>query len=171
MMIDYNAIMALAAVVAILVAIITMWFESRRSRFSIGVDIILKLDSEFNNKYFKEIRKQAAVAFSSGDLSQGSNAIDSILDFFEGIAFFAKCKAVDNKVVWHFFFSYMYRFWHLAYEYIKEERNNDPTLWTAIIDLYPRLLRIERRERRRLNGYINLTERDLEKFLYEESVL
>lgn len=163
--------MACAAVVAVLIAVITILVESKRSRFSIGVDLILKLDSDFNNLDFKEIRKQAAVAFSSGNLSKGSNAIDSILNFFEGVAFFTKRGAVDKETVWHFFFTYMYRFWHFASKYIEKERKVDPTLWTACIDLYLQLLRIEKRERQRLDGDIDLTHEDLQKFLNEESTL
>ncbi len=171
MEIDYNAIMAWAAIVAVLIAVITMWAESKRSRFSIGIDLILKLDNDFNNPTYKEIRKQAAVAFSSGDLSKGSNAIKDIINFFEGIAFFTKSGAVDKETVWHFFFSYMYRFWHFADKYIEEERNADPTLYTACIDLYLQLLRIEKRERQRLGGDVNLSKEDLDKFLHEESTL
>jgi hypothetical protein len=168
MELDYNAIMAWAAVAAALIAVITVWFESRRSRFSTGVDLILRLDNDFNSPHFKEIRKQAAVAFSSGDYSSGSNAIDSILNFFEGVAFFTKRGAVDKKTVWHFFFTYMYRFWHFADKYMKKEREADPTLWTACIDLYSQLLKIEKQDRQRLGGDINLSEEDLEKFLSEE---
>lgn len=171
MSVDYNAIMAWAAVVAVLIAVITIWTESRRSRFSIGVDLILRLDNDFNSPHFKEIRKQVAVTCRSGDYSTGSNAIDSILDFFEGVAFFMKRGAVDKETVWHFFFTYMYRFWHFADKYIEKEREVDPTLWTACIDLYSQLLKIEKQERQRLGGNIDLSEEDLQKFLNEESTL
>lgn len=167
MIFDYNAIMALAAVAAILIAIITILVESKRSRFSIGVDLILKLDSDFNNRDFKEIRKQAAVASRSGDLSKGGNEIDSIIDFFEGVAFFVKRGAVDKETVWHFFFAYMHRFWHFANKYINEERKTDPTLWAASNKLYLQLLDIEKKERYRLGSVINLADEDLQKFVKE----
>lgn len=171
MVLDYNAIMAWAAVTAALTAVITTWVESKRSRFSISIDLILRLDNDFNSPHFKEIRRKAAVAFRSKDYSKGSNEIDDILDFFEGVAFFIKRRAVDKKTVWHFFFTYMYRFWHFAEKYIAKERETDPTLWTAYIDIYSQLLKIEKQDRQRLGGNIKLSEEDLEKFLNEESTL
>lgn len=65
----------------------------------------------------------------------------------------------------------MYRFWHFADKYIEKERKADPTLWTACINLYSQLLKIEKRERQRLGGDVNLSKEDLEKFLHEESTL
>lgn len=170
-MFDYNAIIAWAAVAATLIALITMLVESRRSRFSIGVDFILKLDSDFNSRDFKEIRKKAAIALSSRDLSKAGNEIDSIIDFFEGVAFYTKRGALDKETVWHFFFTYMYRFWHLSKDHLDKERKTDQTLWADYIKLYCQLFEIEKKECRRLGSNIDLTSEDLQKFLKEESIL
>lgn len=168
MELDYNVIIAWASVGAVLVALIALIAESKRSRFLAGVEIILKLDKDFYSPYFKEIRKQAAVAFRSGEYSIGSYAIDSILNFFEGVAFFTKRGIVDKETVWYFFFTYLYRFWHFAEEYVIKEREFDPTIWTGCIHLYSQLLKIEKRARQNLGGNIELSKEDLEKFLSEE---
>lgn len=166
---DYNAIIAWASVVAVLVALIALIAESKRSRFSAGVEIILRLDKDFYSPYFKEIRKQAAFAFRNKDYSNGSNAaIDSILNFFEGVAFFTKRGIVDKETVWYFFFTYLYRFWHFAGEYITNERKFDPTIWTGCIHLYSQLLKIEKKARKNLGGNIELSKEDLDNFLLDE---
>jgi hypothetical protein len=84
-------------------------------------------------------RKKAASAFQRGELKEAANEIDEIIDFFEGVAYLVNRGAIDKEAVWTCFFSYMYRFYHFAAGYIDEERERDPTLWSAFLDLYKKL--------------------------------
>lgn len=172
MKISYDAVMAWAAVVAILIAVIAIIVESKRFRFSIGVELISKFNDRFYNSDFCKKRKQAAKCLSKGlPVTSKASAVDDILDFFEEIAFFTKRGSLDKKVVWFFFFSYLYRFFGLAKDYIEQERRIDPTIWTTASWLYFELMRFESADRRRLGAKLHLTDEDLRKFVEEEAGL
>lgn len=61
MNLDFNAITAGATVIAVFVAIYAIWVEQRRSRFSQGVELLLRLsDTFFYSKEFIQNRREAA---------------------------------------------------------------------------------------------------------------
>jgi len=152
-------------------AIYALWAESRRHRFSAGIELILRLEDQFSTERMYTNRKRAACAFQKKSCGEAVNEIDEIIDFFEGVGFLLKRGALDKRVVWTFFFSYLYRFRHLAEEYVVKERRRDPTLWPDFVSLYDQLLVIERAERRRQQAAVELSQEDLAQFLSEETSL
>jgi hypothetical protein len=168
---DYDAITAWAGLAAALVAIYGLWAESRRHRFSMGVELILRLEEQFSTRRMYANRRKVACAFQNEKYAEAVNEIDEIIDFFEGVGFLVKRGALERKVVWTFFFSYLFRFWHFSKEYIEDERGHDPTLWTEFVDLYNNLLKIEWADRRKRNAPLQLSQDDLEQFLREETSL
>lgn len=168
---DVGMITALAALGTALVAIASLWMESRRHRFALGVDLVLRLEDQFKTPRMYNNRAKAAHAFHQGDYSLAVNEIDEIINFYEGVAYFVDRGALDRKLAWNFFFSHMYRFNYLAKEYIEKERRRDVTLWDEFLRLYERLLKIECAERIRCGDGHGLTEDDIEQFLREESSL
>lgn len=177
---DYNAITAWAGLGAALVAIYGLWAESRRHRFSTSLDLMFRLEDQFSTKRMYTNRKKAACAFHNGNWAEAGNEIDEIIDFFEGIAYIVEKGAIDEKAVWTCFFSYMYRFYHFASAYIKQERDRDPTLWHAFLDLYNKLYEIEQLDRRSQKHISSRTSKglkadlpveDLQQFLREEMTL
>lgn len=176
---NYDAVMAwtaiasvLVALASVLVALIAILVESRRSRFQTGVGLVFRFNDRFYNPDFSRKRKQAAKCLAKGlPVTSKSFAVDDILDFFEEIAFYTHRGALDKKTVWFFFFSYMYRFFSLAKNYIEQERKIDPTIWTGASWLYSELIRFERADRRRLGAELYLTDGELRKFVDEEAGL
>lgn len=167
MSIDYNAITAWAAVAAAITAIIAIRAESKRSRFALGVDLIIKLDERFNSEEMQKARQDAAKSL----LDKTYTGADDMLDFFEMIGLLTRRGALDEKMVWHTFFYWLHRYWCSANEYITKERREDFTVWADLNYLHSRVVDIEKRERRCTDSDLLLSEDSIKEFLEEESNL
>lgn len=168
MKIDYSAIAAFTGIVALIVTILLRLFESRRSRFSLGIELILKLDERFNSKELRDARRKAAKSLLNKD---NTYAADDVLDFFEMIGILVRRGALDEKMVWHIFFAWLHQYCHSAKEHIEAERQKDSTVWEDLVRLHDRLVKIEMRERRCRKSDIIPSEDSLKGFLKDESEL
>ena len=127
--------------------------------------------AEFSRQRMYANRKKAACAFQNKSHPEAANEIDEIIDFFDGVGFLVKRGALNKRVVWTFFFSYLYRFRHFADEYIVKECRRDPTLWADFAWRYDQLLVVERAERRKQKAPLELSPEDAAQFLAEETRL
>lgn len=143
--IDYNAAAALAAVAAALAAVIALILEGRRSRFALGVDLIMRLVDQFDSAEFRKRRMKAAKAIKEKTFEDA----DDVFDFFETIGMFTRRGALDKKVVWSTYAHWVYHYWHAAAsDYIKIERKKSPTTWQDFEYLYKVILAVDQRESR-----------------------
>jgi hypothetical protein len=168
MNIDYNAITAWAAMLAAIAAVLTLYFENKRSRFSVGIDLLLKLDERYDTVGMRRLRRSAAKSLLA---KSASGDVDEVLDFFEMIGFLVQGGALDKKMVWHNFFHSVSGYWNSAKEYIQQEqeRLKDPTVWRELDFLYKSVTTIEKRERKCLDSDLLLSKDSIEKFLQEEA--
>lgn len=143
---DYTAIMAGAAVIAIIVSLMIHKRESRQSRLSLAADLVSRLDREFNSEQFREKRKSAATALRK-DTSSETRSADYILDFFERVALLTNKGALDREMVWNTFFYWFHRYRHCARDRIEVIRKDDPTIWADFIDPHENLEMMEKRKR------------------------
>jgi len=100
------------------VAVLTLLSESKRSRFSLGIDLLLKLEERFEGQEMLRIRRKAARSL----LKKSGDGIDDVLNFFKTIGLLVRKGALDGKMVWHSFSYWIHRYWLTTNEYIKEER-------------------------------------------------
>jgi len=163
--IDYNAIAAYAALATAIVAILTIWYEYRRSRFALGVELIMKLDDRFNSK---EMQKKRQIAVESLP-NKGNPSTSEILDFFELIGLLTRRGAIDEEIVWNTFSYSIYYYYYLAREYVKEVRKSDPHMWENLDYLHRRLDTVNKR--RYKDSDLLPSEADLKQFLEEEKGL
>jgi hypothetical protein len=168
---DYNAITAWTGLVMALVAVCGLWIESKRHRFSMGVDLLLRLEDQFTAERMYANRRKAVLAFQANNYTDAVNEIDEIIDFFEGVGFMMSQGALNKKMVWTFFSTYLFYFWHFAQEYVEQERKRDPTIWSEFIKLYRTLVKIERKACRKCGMEFKLSEKDYQQFLQEETRL
>ena len=152
--IDYNAILAITAVVGSLVAIYQIWAESRTARFTIGVGLLTELFDRFNEDNMWEKRSKASkFLIEKSDQTQFSEKedpdLDDILDFFEMIGLLMKRGALDPTMVWNTFFYHFNGYYHGAKNYMDWciETKDDQTLWENVYFLYNHLIKIENKKR------------------------
>lgn len=164
MNIDYTALGAWIAVVGLIIAIVALIAESRRSRFSLSVDLILKLDERFNGELISKARKAAAKSISDKTYDE----VDDVLDFFEMIGMLTRHRALDEKMVWSMFSYWIYHYWYSTKEYVDETRKKTPTIWSYLAYLHKRMLAVDRRESGNADYEQAPTEEELKEFLEYE---
>ena len=177
-MTDYAAIGIWTGVVTGIIALVTWLIDMKRERARIYLETVRCLQAEFSTPRMYRNRQIAAEAFKSANLDGATDAIDEIVDFLEDVAYYEETGAIRAKDAWTHFFSYMYRFYHLAHKYIEESRQDDPTVWQSFGRLYMKLYKIEMRDRKRAATEPRKAElpRDLpathiERFIQEETTL
>jgi len=151
MSIDYGAVTALAAVVASIAAVVAIWIEGKRARFSQGLDILLRLGDQFNSASFVSKRRALAKLLASQerlsplDQEERKRLSDEILDFFEMVGLFLKKKILDPELVHAEFFYWLYHYYALTKDHLAEFRraSNDNTVWEDAEWLYYTLLEVE----------------------------
>jgi hypothetical protein len=152
MNIDYNAIIAGTAVLASLTAIYAIWAESRRSTYSLGVNLLFKMNDEFAQPEFK-IKRKAAVKFLLKNESDFNTwtciELDDILDFFQIIASLTYKGILDKNLVWEFY-SYWFEFYYTCTkEYISFCNITSQGSWEDLEWLHKTLTRITVRDSRK----------------------
>jgi len=151
MNIDYNIISAWAAIVAAIAAVVALWIEGRRSRFSHGLDIVLKLDEVFHSKeeFRKKRRAVARLLKSDRNFERGKQVaeIEDILNHFEMLGLLLRKGVLDKELVWAYFFVWLHHYYSLLKPYIAYVRRWEPTAWEDVDWLHQQLAAIERKHR------------------------
>ncbi len=93
---------SLIALAAFLWTLIAFLNAKKRERFKLGIDLMMKLGDRFESAAMREQRVVAAFALATkrkGDIP----ALDTVLDFFEEVAFLWRRGAVDVESVYEYF--------------------------------------------------------------------
>lgn len=164
MEIDYTALGVWSGVATGVIALLTWLADRAQARVNLYIDTIQRLQDMFSTERMYTNRKVAAEAFLAGDISNATDAIDEIVDFFEDVSYYEQEGLIRSIDAWTHFFSYLYRFYHFAHEYIDDNRMRDPTVWQGFSILYLKLYKIEVRDRKKqdkLKGKSKPLPRDL----------
>jgi hypothetical protein len=164
---------ALASGVGIIVAVIAIVVESRRSRFVSGVELIMKLDEKFESNEFRRRRARAAEHLKSDfkDGMEGQVALEDVLNFFEMLGFFHRKGAVDSETVWHTFGTWVVSYYALSRDYIALCRQEDVAWYRELTSLYEATKAFDQTERRHELASLAVSETDLAVFLAGELAL
>jgi hypothetical protein len=163
----YEGIVAWASVAAALTAMAAVIVGSRSARFSLGMDLLIKLDDRFQAPAMQRQRRTSALALLAGRPAES----EDVLDFFEMIGMLVRRRTLDSHLVWHIFFHWINGYVSAASEHIATVRNSNPTIWQDLTYLRRKLVLIEKRERRCADSDIQLSMAAVRGFLEEESGL
>jgi hypothetical protein len=158
---DVGVIIALASV---LVAVVALWLETRRSRLAMNADMLLRLDERFCGAEMRQARCTAAQKLAAR--AAVNNELGDILDFFTNIAYMVKYGALDAGMAYEAFNYWVLRYWYVGQDYIGAIRQTDPESWLSLAYLVQRFEAIKRR--RRLPAVI--APESLSAFLVEETL-
>lgn len=172
MNINYNAILTVLVFAGLIIALVVHWSESKRERFALGVDLILRLDSFFNSPEFRKTRNEAAaILLSGGPQKEIKTApLDEVLNFFEMVGVLMLRGALNDEIAWNVFFSYMHKYKLCAKDYIDAQREKDSTVWEHFVKVYEHLKEAEKRNRGVSDKDLLLTDKEKEEFLKEEFI-
>jgi hypothetical protein len=131
---DWNAISAIAASVAAIAAIGWQLSELRHRRHVRRTELALRLDERFDSLEFRHTRIRAAqyLLNPTTDDGEGEDALYSILNFFEGIAYHWKQKLLNDESVWFHFAYWLLPYYNVAKKQIGEARDRDPDALTDL---------------------------------------
>ena len=164
MRIDYEAITAWGGLIAAVAAAVALLIESRRWRFSVGLDTLMNLRAQFHGEAMRRARSAAAKSIADRTYS---NAYE-ILNFFEMIGLLTRLGALNDHMVWHAFFYWIDGYCQAAEEDIAKCNNKDPAFLSDLKFVHAKVLQIERRERLRVGAPPERIA-DIETFLREEA--
>jgi len=182
---DFNAVTAIATVLAVLVAIYALWVEQRRSRFRHGIDLLLRMsDLFFYNKNFINNRRKAIehlkknLVLREGSIKRKKNVnseklgtveLDAILDFFEGLGIMVYEKSLDKELTYNYFSWWLECYYTLAEDYINHWRELDSNYWYDVELLHQTFMKIKKRGE--TSDTIKLSLDDLKAFIEDEMSL
>ncbi|MFL9994256.1 hypothetical protein PQR34_25890 [Paraburkholderia sediminicola] len=126
---------ALIAAGAIWVAVWSYRSQVEQSKITLAVQILMKLEDDFDNPRMRAKRARAAKALRSQP-REGTADIDAILDFFEGVALYERSDAIGAEFVWHGFYLWFSYYYHLTTAYRTEVRKDDAKTWADLDRLY-----------------------------------
>jgi hypothetical protein len=112
----------ISALIATIAVFFTMWSyrsQVQQSKIMLGVEVLMKLNDDFDGQRIRVKRARAAKALKehTGD---GYSDINSVLDFFEGVALFERRGVITKS-------------------YRDDARKADSTTWEDIDGLYERV--------------------------------
>lgn len=130
----------LIALAAFGLSFVVFLSAKRRERFKLGIDLILKLGERFESAAMREHRAAAALALRKSD--EGDiPALDSVLDFFEDVAFLVRRGAVDVEAVYEFFSHWIEIYARASAEYRRSDHGS--LVWEGFERLIPTLEQFE----------------------------
>lgn len=174
--IDYNVISAWAAVIAALAAVVAIWIDGKRTRFSQGLDLVIRYREAFDAEEFKKKRRTIAkLLLKEGDqkwFEQGKRleAAEDILNHFQLIGYLRRRGILDKEFVWAEYYYWLTHYHHLLKLYVAAVREWEPSAWEDVDWLYEDLTSLERKNRPK-GSDIGPTDETLREFLFRESNL
>ncbi len=141
---DPNLLAAWAAVAAAVAAITAVVLDGRRSRFSLSVDLLLRLDDQFNSATLRAARRLSAEGLLAGNEPA---QLDEVLNFFEMVGLLLRRSALDRRMVWQSFAYWVLGYCDAAEPYIAKQRAADHTVWTELEYLQQALVKEEKKHR------------------------
>ena len=130
-----NWVTAIGALIASIVGIVTIIILTKQSRLTkrtIDISVLLELEARFEKESMLQKRKKASNSLlSKKNLGARENlgVLDDVLNFFELIGLLLGKGALDQEMVTSEFSFYAYCYWEASHEYIKQIRSRDPNYW------------------------------------------
>ncbi len=142
-MIPLEVAVALSSVAGMVIALVALVLELRNQRFSMGVDLILRLAEQYDSKEMRKRRKSAAGSLRDEKPNQ---QLDDVLNFFEMVAYLVKKQAISPNLVWHKFDYWIRGWWFSSLDYIRRTQKEDPSMWKDLAELRETVSKIDSKE-------------------------
>ena len=124
--IDWVMISSLAAVVAAVGAVVSLWVQNRHARVTRSLDILLRLEEKFDGDRMKGLRRKAAAGFLEGKLVDEAYYV---LDFFEEAGLLLRMKAIHEEIMFESFYQSILAYWFTARRHVMELRRMNKELY------------------------------------------
>ena len=160
---------AIITAIAALRTITALRDQSRLTKATIEVDVLLRLEAAWRSQRMLQTRSAAAKALLAGTIDDLN--IDRLLYFLELIALLMKRGVLEEETTWHTFYWPMVNYWHAAANYIESVRKEGSLTWINLPAAVKRLQIIEARQGGRRLDDIQLSPAQTTRFLNDEARL
>ena len=141
------AVTAIITAIAALRTITALRDQSRLTKATIEVDVLLRLEAGWRSQRMLQTRSAAAKALLAGTTDLN---IDRLLYFLELIALLMKRGVLEEETTWHTFYWPMVNYWHAAANHVESVREEGSLTWINLPAAVNRLQIILRGWKRRV---------------------
>jgi len=170
---DFNAISAWAAVLAVLAAIVALIIQVRQATFNSSLDSLWHLEERFSSTDMRRERARAATFLleRKPDETQEVPEVYDVLDFFDLVGYLVNKHAITKEAAWINFSDGAINYWFASRKYIETQRKKNNSLyWTHYGSLIAVMMDIEAaKQGRRSIKDVTPSEDDWRLFLSLES--
>jgi hypothetical protein len=161
---------AVITAIAALRTIAALRDQSRLTKATIEVDVLLRLEATWRSPRMTKTRSAAAQALLAG--VNGDLNVDGLLYFLELIAMLMKRGVLEEETTWHTFYWPMVNYWQAAATYaarvVQEEGSST---WINLPIGVARMRAIEASKSGRRGGAIGPSDDQTQRFLNDEAKL
>jgi len=170
---DWNAISAMAASAAAVAAIVWQLSELRHRKAVRQTELMIRLDEKFDSLEFRKIRVRAAQYLLNPREtdSEGEDAVYTVLNFFEGIAYHWRSHLINDESVWFFVGYWLLPYYIIANTQIVTARAHDPDAFVFLDPMVESVRTFKSKRRREPTRYDVLTTERSKDFLKDEAAL
>lgn len=154
--IPWNAIASTSTALGLIVTIVALVVESRRTRAINEIQLLNTYDAEFREASMCA-KRRAAAQFLLGvlpganrtDLPAADRAWDvvsDVLDFFQGIGTAARHGHIRDELVYKFCFYWFANYWSVCKPYVGLHQSRSRITWADAAWLYERLEKYDRKQ-------------------------
>jgi len=129
------------ALFGVIVAVVTLWAQTKSFKLTIGADLAMKLDERFNETEFITIRAHAAEALKA---QSNLKSAEDVFDFFDTVGLFVRLRALNPEIAHSLFFHWINLYWSTGKEYIRAEQQTAKLKWVDFEKLYVKTRDIEK---------------------------
>lgn len=168
--IDWVLVSSISTLLAVVVAIIALWWQGRLTHRIMYYEFVWRLADQFrNSEQIIQKRQHFAQSYLNGDMS---DEVDDIFDFLNIIGVLTIEGVLKEDLVKSTLGYWIIRYWIINEDYIKQRRAelDYPGLWAHYEDNYKRMIRLEAKYQKCSPKDVKLPSgKHLYKFLMEES--
>jgi hypothetical protein len=139
--------------------------ERREARFTVAVDAVWRLSDEWSADDMSEVRSSAAASLLAG---RTADDIDTVLRFFDRLAFLTHHGGFDDELIWHEFYWPLANYWFASEDYRVHVKPDDAARWKDLDGLVQRMVAVEARHREKAATDVAPTKDQIREFLLAE---
>lgn len=170
--VDWTAITALMATLTAVAALFVvmrvmreMRHERREARFTVAVDALWRLSDEWGSDDLAGVRNSAAASLLAG---RASEDIETVLRFFDRLAFLTHHGSFDDELIWHAFYWPLINYWFASEGYRVHLKPDDESRWQDLDALIQRMVAVEARHRKKSAAEVVPNKDQTREFLLDE---
>lgn len=166
----WESIASASTALAVIVAIISFIFESRRSRAINEIQLLTGLDQQFCSAGFCKKRRLAAEHLCQTTKTDAVNedwdVVSDVLDFFQVLGTTVKHGHIRTELVYKYFFYWFSNYWIAGLPYVKYVQQNSRITYGDAHWLYQKLASYD--QKHNAGALVNQSENERIEFLQWE---